>query len=64
MIERASPLRNRVIESRLREFDETGAETLLTSCSGCRATFDDGKQHFNWSKTPHSLLELVADNLG
>lgn len=64
LIQRAAPLRYRTMESKLRAIDETGAETLLTSCSGCRATFDDGKQHFNWSKTPHSLLELVADNLG
>lgn len=64
LIERAAPLRYRVIETKFRQFDETGADTLLTSCSGCRATFDDGMQHFNWSKTPHSLLELVAENLG
>lgn len=64
LIERAAPLRYRVMENKLRAIDETGAETFLTSCSGCRSTFDDGKQHFNWEKTPHSLLELVADNLG
>lgn len=63
-IKRAAPLRYRAMESKLREVDDTGAATFLTSCSDCRATFDDAKTHFNWHKSPHSLLELVADNLG
>ena len=62
-IERAAPLRYRAMENKLREIDETEAQTFLTSCSDCRHTFDDGKQHFNWDKTPQSLLELVADHL-
>ncbi|MDE2236119.1 MAG: (Fe-S)-binding protein [Gammaproteobacteria bacterium] len=63
-IQRAAPLRYRAMESKLREVDDSGAQTFLTSCSDCRATFDDAKAHFNWEQTPHSLLELVADNLG
>ena len=62
-IERAAPLRYRAMENKLREIDDTGAETFLTSCSDCRRTFDDARSHFNWDKTPHSLLELVADHL-
>lgn len=62
-IERAAPLRYRAMENKLREIDSTGAQTFLTSCSDCRRTFDDGKQHFNWDKTPRSLLELIADHL-
>ena len=62
-IERAAPLRYRTMENKLREIDDTGAETFLTSCSDCRRTFDDAQQHFNWNKTPHSLLELVSNNL-
>jgi len=62
-IQRAAPLRYRAMENKLREIDGTGAEVFLTSCSDCRRTFDDGKQHFNWDKTPQSLLELVADRL-
>ena len=49
--------------SRLRKIDDTGAQTFLTSCSDCRRTFDDALTHFKSDKTPHSLLELVADNL-
>ncbi len=62
-IERAAPLRYRTMENKLREVDDTGAPTFVTSCSDCRHTFDDAKTHFNWEKTPRSLLELVADNL-
>ncbi len=62
-IERAAPLRYRTMEVKLREIDDTGAETFVTSCSDCRHTFDDAKSHFTWDKTPHSLLELVAANL-
>lgn len=62
-IERAKPLRYRAMEHKLREIDETQPRTFLTSCSDCRATFDDGKRHFNWDKTPQSLLQLVADHL-
>ncbi|MGO9514791.1 MAG: (Fe-S)-binding protein [Steroidobacteraceae bacterium] len=62
-IERAAPLRYRAMEIKLREIDATGAGTFLTSCSDCRRTFDDAKAHFSWNKTPHSLLELVANNL-
>jgi hypothetical protein len=47
----------------LREIDDTGAQTFVTSCSDCRRTFDDAQAHFNWQKKPQSLLELVANNL-
>ena len=62
-IERAAPLRYRTMENKLREIDDTGAKTFLTSCSDCRRTFDDAQVHFTWDKTPQSLLELVAANL-
>jgi Fe-S oxidoreductase len=62
-IERAAPLRHRTMENKLREIDDTGAETFLTSCSDCRRTFDDAQAHFTWNKTPRSLLDLVAANL-
>ena len=62
-IERAAPLRYRTMENKLREIDDTGAQTFVTSCSDCRRTFDDAQAHFNWQKRPQSLLELVADNL-
>jgi Fe-S oxidoreductase len=62
-IERAAPLRHRTLEGKLREIDDTGATTFLTSCSDCRRTFDDARAHFDWQNEPHSLLELVSSNL-
>jgi Fe-S oxidoreductase len=62
-IERAAPLRYRVVENKLREIDDTGAKTFLTSCSDCRRTFDDARTHFDWQTSPQSLLELVASKL-
>ena len=62
-IKRAAPLRYRVIEEKFNEIDRTGAQTFLTSCSDCRRTFDDGRQHFNWQQTPRSLVELLAAQL-
>ena len=35
-IERAAPLRYRHMENKLREIDDTGAGTFVTSCSDCR----------------------------
>jgi len=63
LIERAAPLRYRAVEQKIREVDATGADTLMTTCTGCRYSFDDARRHFNWDKTPQSLLELVAGNL-
>jgi Fe-S oxidoreductase len=62
-IKQAAPLRYRTMEVKLREIDDTGAQTLVTSCSDCRRTFDDAQAHFTWDKKPQSLLELVASNL-
>jgi Fe-S oxidoreductase len=62
-IPEAAPLRYRTVEMKLREIDDTGAQTFLTTCSDCRRTFDDAQQHFGWDKHPTSLMELVASNL-
>lgn len=63
MIERAKDLRHRAVAAKLREIDATGADRLVTSCSGCRASFEDAADHFQWNKKPASLLELVASHL-
>jgi Fe-S oxidoreductase len=62
-IHRADPLRYKAFQIKMRQVEETGAEMLLTSCSNCRQSFDDGQAHFHWDKTAHSLLEAVAENL-
>ena len=63
MIERAKDLRHRAMANKLREVDATGAQRLVTSCSGCRASFEDAADHFHWNTKTASLLELVAGHL-
>ncbi len=62
-IERATALRYRAQQNKLREIDATGAGRFYTSCSDCRQAFADAERHFQWDKTPHSLIELVAAHL-
>lgn len=62
-IHRADPLRYRAFEIKMKQIDATGAELAVTACSNCRLTFDDGKAHFQWSRSMQSLLDLVADQL-
>jgi Fe-S oxidoreductase len=62
-IESAKPLRYRTMETKLREIEATGAQTLVTSCSDCRRTFDDAREHFEGEKPAASLLEMVAQHL-
>ncbi|WP_298134890.1 (Fe-S)-binding protein [Acidiferrobacter sp.] len=62
-IHRADSLRHRVFHLKMQQVEDTGAALLVSSCSNCRLTFDDGQDFFHWDKTAHSLVELVADNL-
>lgn len=62
-IKRADPLRHKVFRLKMEQILATEAELPVTSCSGCRKTFDDGQAHYHWDKTMSSLVELVADNL-
>lgn len=62
-IARADELRHKVFRLKMAQVEDTGAELAVTSCSGCRRTFDDGQAHFHWDKSMNSLVELVADNL-
>ena len=61
--ERARPLRYRVFEARMREIEQTGAEDIVTCCSVCRRTFDEGVKEFDWNKRVKGLTELVAERL-
>ncbi len=61
--ERARPLRYRVFEARMREIEQTGAEDVVTCCSVCRRTFDEGVKEFDWNKRVKGLTEMVAERL-
>lgn len=62
-IKHADDLRHSAFRIKMREIEATGAELAATSCENCRQTFDDGQTHFGWSRSMHSLLELVAAQL-
>jgi Fe-S oxidoreductase len=62
-IHRADKLRYKVFELKMEQVLETEAETVLSSCSNCRQSFNDAIEHFNWDRKIDSLLELVAENL-
>ncbi len=61
--ERAQPLRYRVFEARMREIEATQADEIVTCCSVCRRTFDDGVDRFGWDKRIVGLTEMVAAHL-
>ena len=62
-IHRADNLRYKVFELKMEQVLKTEAETVLSSCSNCRQSFNDAIEHFNWDRKIDSLLELVAENL-
>jgi len=62
-IDRAKDLRYKVFELKMEQVEETGADTVLSTCSNCRQSINDAKDHFGWDKKVESLLELVADNI-
>lgn len=62
-ISRAEPLRQRAFGLKMKEIDDTGADSLVTSCDNCRYNFVTGGQKVNWKMPVESLVELVADNL-
>jgi Fe-S oxidoreductase len=63
LIGRAAPLRAAAFRIKRKEFDATGAESVVTSCQSCRMSFAAGAQQNNWNVPVESLVELVADNL-
>ena len=46
-----------------REFDATGAETVVTSCSNCRINLMIGADNAGWKTPVTSLAETVASRL-
>ena len=62
-IDRAKDLRYKVFELKMEQVEQTGSDTVLSTCSNCRQSYADAKDHFEWDKNIESLLELVADNI-
>jgi Fe-S oxidoreductase len=63
LLERAAPLRAAAFRIKRDQFDATGAQSVVTSCSSCRMSFAVGAQQNNWNVPVESLVELVAENL-
>jgi Fe-S oxidoreductase len=63
LIEKAKPLRHAAFKLKMKEVEDTGADSLVTSCDSCRFNFIAGGAKANWDKPVESLVEMVADNL-
>jgi len=62
-LHRADEHRRRAFAIKMKQVEQTGADQVVTSCSNCRLSFDDGQAHYQWDRKMGSLLELVADQL-
>jgi len=63
MLSGSDELRRRTFDIKKRQVENTGAESVVTSCDTCRMTFTRGAQQVNWQRPVESLVELVAANL-
>ncbi|HEY6925221.1 MAG TPA: (Fe-S)-binding protein [Steroidobacteraceae bacterium] len=62
-IDAAEPLRRRTFEIKQHQVEDTGADSLVTTCNTCRLSFSSAGRKVNWNKPVESLVELVAANL-
>ena len=62
-IARAADLRHKVFKIKMDQVEQTGAKTMVSSCSNCRLTMDESKAHWKWEGGLASLVEIVADHL-
>ena len=63
VIARSATLRQKAFDIKKREFDGTGADAVMTSCSNCRVNLTMGADNAGWNKPIESLVETVAANL-
>jgi Fe-S oxidoreductase len=63
VIKRSAPLRQKAFEIKKKEFDETGANAVITSCANCRINLMIGAENAGWQKPVESLVETVAARL-
>jgi Fe-S oxidoreductase len=64
-LERARDLRTKVFNVKKRQIDELKVETVVTACSNCRHTWEDGLEAYGMDEDVHlvGLTELVAHYL-
>jgi len=63
MLSGSDELRRRTFDIKMRQVEDSGADSVVTSCDTCRMTFTRGAQQVNWDRPVESLVELVAANL-
>lgn len=63
VLNRAAPLRAKAFEIKIEQANNTGADSVVTSCGSCRLNFLGGKMNAGWDKEIESLVELVGANL-
>jgi len=63
MLAGSDELRRRTFDIKKRQVDDSGADSVVTSCDTCRMTFTRGAKQVNWDRPVESLVELVAANL-
>ena len=62
--ERAEPLRVKVFNVKKRQLEEMNVSSLVTACSNCRTTIEEGLEHNDMEGiNVVGLTELVADHL-
>lgn len=63
LINRAMPLRQKVFEVKMKQFDATGADKVVTSCDSCLMNIMAGSMVHQWNKPSESLVVLVGQHL-
>jgi Fe-S oxidoreductase len=63
MLSASEELRRRTFDIKMRQVEDSGADSVVTSCDTCRMTFERGAKLVNWNRPVESLAELVAANL-
>jgi len=63
MLSASDELRRRTFDIKMRQVENSGADSVVTSCDTCRMTFQRGAKLVNWNRPVESLVELIAANL-
>jgi Fe-S oxidoreductase len=63
VIKRSAGLRQKAFEIKRREFDATGADSVVAGCANCRINLMTGAENSGWETPVTSLVETVAASL-
>lgn len=63
VVSRSATMRQKAFDIKRREFDEAGADAVVTACTNCRVNFMLGAEHSGWETPVTSFVETVAARL-